>query len=123
MAAVLGIYGKPEVNSNDYIMDPANKVTGLRQGGRGNSSNILKYADGSEWVVLMKNPIERFCGFLYLQEALSELNVGKIEAANNKIAIHRKEIIYLSKYHGDNKLDIMDTYSRHDELLVVEHDA
>jgi len=93
---------KSNNNYNNYIMDASNQVVNIRHGGRLNQSLILKYQDGSEWVVL-NNGEERFCGFLYLQKALNDLNVSKVQAAENKIAIYDRKIIYLSKYYGDNK--------------------
>lgn len=103
-----------------YIMDPANKVVEMRHGGRFNQAVILKYEDGSEWVFLNNKPEERFCGFLYLQKALNDLNVSKVQAAENKIAIHDRKIIYLSKYYGDNKPGFMDLSAYNEELIALK---
>lgn len=83
-------------------MDSTNEFEDMRRGGRLNQSIIMKYEDGSEWVFLNNKGQERFCGFLYLQKALNDLNVSSMQAAENKIAIHNRKIIYLSKYYGDN---------------------
>ena len=95
----------PNTNYSNYIMNPDNQITGMRLGGRLNQAKILTYEDGSEWVFLTDKGKERFCGFLYLQNALKESNIENIEAAENKIAIYDKKIIYLSKYYGDEKPD------------------
>lgn len=99
-----------QINSNnDYIMDPDIKIieTKIREMRinevKSKTFVILRYQDGTEWVHLEDNPIERFCGFLYLINELKVLDVIKIQAVENKMAIKDKKIIYLSKYYGDEK--------------------
>lgn len=87
----------------DYILE--GQIVDMRRGGRLSQSIILKYDDRSEWVYLNNNVEERFCGFLFLQNALRELNINNILPAENRMAIHEREIIYLSKYCGEKKLD------------------
>lgn len=95
--------GAPQTSYDSYIMDPTNELINMRQGGRGNQSVILTYEDNTEWVFLSNKPQERFCGFLYLQNALKESDLNTITAAENKITIHDKEIIYLSQYCGEKR--------------------
>lgn len=66
-------------------------------------SQIVKYEDGSEWVFLSNSEKERFCGFLHLQNALKESNLNNFAAAENKMAIHNRKVIYLSKYCGEKR--------------------
>ncbi len=111
-----------ETQQNEYtqfIMDPNNKIAEKRMGGRFNQSIIVKYEDQSEWVFLSNKPEERFCGFLYLQKAINESNLKNIQAAENKIAIHDKKIIYLSKYYGDKKPGFMELFEYDQELLTL----
>lgn len=117
-------YGTYEVNSNNnYIMDSANKIVEMRRGGRFNQSIILKYQDDTEWVFLNNKPEERFCGFLYLQKVLNELNVSRVQPAENKIAIHDRKIIYLSRYYGDNKPGFMELHEYSKELSILNQDV
>lgn len=114
-----------QVDFNQYIMDPTNEIVEMRKGGMFNRAIILTYKDGSEWVFLNNKGEERFCGFLYLQNAINELNLKCIRAAENKIAIHEKKIIYLSKYYGDKNPDTMDFENNDnlsDELLALKRD-
>ena len=107
---------------NSYIMNPNNKIVEMRNGGRFNQSIILKYQDDTEWVFLSNKPEERFCGFLYLQKELKKSNLNKIQASENKIAIHDRKIIYLSRWHGDKKPDFSETDGYTKELLTLEQD-
>jgi hypothetical protein len=75
----------------------------MRDGGRGNSIEIIKHQDGSEWVILNNKGKERFCGFLYLKSALKTGGFNNVEAAQNKMALHNRKIIYLSRYYGNEK--------------------
>ena len=99
-------------NHSNYIMNPNNQIEDIRLGGRLNQTTIVTYEDGSEWVFLPDKGKERFCGFLYLQNALKESNIENIEAAENKIAIHDKKIIYLSKYCGEEKPDLWKNFDK-----------
>lgn len=90
----------------NYIMDSNNHIKEGRKGGRGNLSTIVKYEDGTEWIFLHEKPKERFCGFLFLQNALAGSNLNNILPAENKMAIHDRNIIYLSKYCGEIKPDL-----------------
>lgn len=92
----------------DYVMDAGNKIIGMRKGGRFNQSTILTYADGSEWVFLPDKETARFCGFLYLQNALKEAGITLIAAAANKMALHDKKIIYLSQYCGEDRPGLLE---------------
>ena len=113
-------HGNYQVNSdNSYIMDPDNEMVSMRRGGRGNQSVILQYQDDTEWVFLNDKPQERFCGFLYLQKALKESNISTIQAAENKITIHDRKIIYLSQYCGEKKLDFMESGKYMNELSIL----
>ena len=99
----------------DYILDK--NFVNIRKGGRFNQSIILKYEDDTEWVFLNNNQKDRFCGFLYLEHVFKrlnsestlkklsskELNLNKIAAAENKMAIYDGKIIYLSRYCGEKK--------------------
>jgi len=107
---------------NSYTMDHSNKIVEIRNGGRFNQSIILKYKDDTEWVFLNNKQEERFCGFLYLQKALEESNLNTIQAAENKIAIHDRKIIYLSRWHGDKKPDVSETSGYSKELSTLEQD-
>jgi hypothetical protein len=89
----------------NYIMDSNNQIIGMRQGGRFNQSIILNYEDSTEWVFVDNKQKERFCGFLFLQKALKESNLHNMLPAENKMAIHDRKIIYLSKYCGEKKPD------------------
>jgi hypothetical protein len=110
-------------SSNPYIMNPANPVVNMRRGGRFNQSIILKYEDGSEWVFLNNRAEERFCGFLYLQKELKDLGVSRVQAAENKMAIQDRKIIYLSKYYGDNKPDFMELHGYGKELSILDREV
>lgn len=101
-------FGSLQTDYHQYIMDPGNVCVEMRKGGRFNQSTILKYQDGTEWVFLNNIPIERFCGFLYLQKALLETNLPTIQAAENKIALHDRKVIYLSRWRGDEKPGFME---------------
>jgi hypothetical protein len=92
----------------NYIMSSSNQIENMRRGGRFNQSIIVTYTDKSEWVFLGDKQRERFCGFLYLQNALKESSLNKIHAAANKMAIHDKKIIYLSGYCGETKPGFFD---------------
>lgn len=111
-----------QVDNNQYIMSSTNKIVEMRKGGRFNQSIILRYEDNSEWVFLNNRPEERFCGFLYLQKAIKESNLNSVRAAENKIAIHDRQIIYLSRYYGDKKPDFMELHEYNDELSVLQQD-
>jgi hypothetical protein len=91
-----------EIDYSQYIMDPNNQVARMDEGGRDNNSIIITYQDNSRWVFLNDSPVERFCGFLYLQQAIKDSNLNSIRAAENKIAIHKGQIIYLSRYYGND---------------------
>ena len=93
-ATNLGLY-------DNYIM--AEPFTSMRKGGRFDQSTILKYEDGSEWIFLNNVPKERFCGFLYLQNALKESGLNNVFAAENKMTMHNHQIIYLSRYCGEKR--------------------
>lgn len=108
-----------EVDHSQYIMDANNKIVEMRKGGRFDQSIILKYEDDSEWIFLNNKPEERFCGYLYLQNAISESNLNNVQAAENKIAIHNRKIIYLSRYYGDKKPEFMELFKYNDELSVL----
>ena len=84
----------------NYIMDSANKIKGMRPGKR---CQILTYTDGSEWVYLADKEKERFCGFLYLKHALEKSGVTNLKAAENKIALNGKQVIYLSRFCGETQ--------------------
>lgn len=88
---------------SNYIMSNSNQIKSMRYGGRFNQSIILTYTDTSEWVFLNDTPKERFCGFLYLQDAIKKAGLSTIRAADNKMALHDKKIIYLSRYCGEIK--------------------
>jgi hypothetical protein len=92
----------PEVQP--YIISSENSCIDVRNGGRLNLSQILTYTDGTEWVFLCEKTKDRFCGFLYLQDALKKAGADKIKAAPNKMAIHDGQIIYLSQYCGEKKV-------------------
>lgn len=91
---------------SSYVISNDNQVTNRRNGGRFDQCSILTYTDTSEWVFLKDKQKERFCGFLYLQNALKEAGLSKLKAATNKMAIYNKEVIYLSQYCGETKPDI-----------------
>lgn len=90
-----------QTNYDSYIMNQ--EIVGMRKGGRRNESTILEYEDGTEWVLLNNPWQERFCGFLYLQNALKESKLDKVEPEENKMALNGKQIIYLSRYCGEKK--------------------
>lgn len=107
-----------QINVNPFLMARSNTVVSSRiEGARG--SQILKYKDGTEWVVLPINKVqERFCGFLYLNRAIKNSGLEHIKAAENKIAIHNeKQIIYLSRYCGDTKPEDSD---HKEEISILE---
>lgn len=101
-------FGTEQTDYKKYIMDTSNEIAEMRKGGRGDQVTILKYQDGTEWVFLSNSPVERFCGFLYLQKALEESNLNTIQAAENKIALHNRKIIYLSRWRGEVKPGFME---------------
>lgn len=111
-----------QIDHSQYIIDSSNKIVSMRKGGRLDQSIILKYEDNSEWVFLNNRVVERFCGFLYLQKAIKELSLNNIQAAENKIAIHGRKIIYLSRYYGDEKPDFMELSEYDSELSVLRQD-
>lgn len=111
-----------QFDHSQYIMGSNNKIDSMRKGGRFNQSTILKYEDKSEWVFLCNNGIERFCGFLYLQNAIKDSNLKTVQAAENKIAIHDRKIIYLSRYYGDKKPDSTELLEHDNELSVLKRD-
>src|SRR5690348_7415785 len=96
-----------------YTMRSSNTITEEREGGRGNQQIILKYQDGTEWIFLNNRGKERFCGFLYLEKAINDVGLKTIKAAENKIAIRGSQIIYLSRYCGEEKPGFMEF---HEEL-------
>ncbi len=81
-----------------YVMQADNQIISEEEG---HGSVVLTYADGSKWVWLKDKPEERFVGFLYLEKALETIEVHSVAAASNKIALHGREIIYLSEYVGE----------------------
>jgi hypothetical protein len=99
-----------ESDYKDYILD--SELVGIRQGGRFNNSTILTYEDRTEWVFLNNKAEERFCGFLFLQNALKQSNVDGVVAAENKMATYKGDIIYLSKYCGETKPDCVDNFQK-----------
>ncbi|HEY5235742.1 MAG TPA: hypothetical protein VIJ14_06160 [Rhabdochlamydiaceae bacterium] len=106
----------PETHLTDiesYVMASDIPIINVRRGGRQDQSTILTYADGTEWVFLSNKEKERFCGFLYMQNAIKEAGLAKVKAAQNKMAIiedeqHGRKIIYLSQYCGEKKPEIFD---------------
>ena len=106
-------------NYDQYIMPSENQIQTMRKGGRFNQSTILTYSDGSEWVFLPNKGEERFCGFLYLQEAIKQAGLSKVKAAENKMAIHDKQIIYLSQYCGDKRLEWPDGFNEASSLAEI----
>ncbi len=92
----------PYIDPRDYFLD--SEIIAERKGGRGDNCTIYKDTTGTEWVKLEGNVKLRFCGFLYLKKALEESNLDYIKAAENKIAIHDRKIVYLSKYCGEEKV-------------------
>lgn len=99
-----------ELDYRNYIIDPALKIKDVRQGGRFNAFKIITYDDGSEWV-LLNNPLrDRFCGYLFLKNALELSNIQNVEAAENRMALNDKTVIYLSKYCGEVKPDILERF-------------
>ncbi len=108
-------------SDNNYIMDSSNEIVNMWKAGRGNQSTIVQFQDATEWVHLGDRPVERFCGFLYLEKTLNEFNVSSVQAAENKIAILNKQIIYLSKYYGDIKPQSL--YKYRDELSILDKDV
>lgn len=97
------VSAKKQIDYSEYVMDQNHKIVGMRNGGRGNSSLIVQYEDGSEWVYLGNRTAERFCGFLYLQEALKQAGLENVFAAQNKLAVNNGKILYLSRYCGERK--------------------
>ncbi len=113
----------PETHLTDYdtyVIGSDNPVSSMRRGGRFNQSIILTYADGTEWVFLNNRGEERFCGFLYMQNAIKEAGLAKVKAAQNKMTIHDRKIIYLSQYCGETKPKMFE-YAK--ELSVLEKDV
>lgn len=92
-------------NYDSYIIDPNNQLQGVRAGGRGNAMQILTYQDGTEWVYLANKQSQRFCGFLYLQDALKREGFDNILPAENKMALNGRQIIYLSRYCGEQRVE------------------
>lgn len=107
---IMNVIGNKNVSDlNKYVMGSNLQITQIDHGGRGNQSKILTYSDGSKWVLLTDKWKERFCGFLYLEHALKEMDgLKKIQAASNKMAIHNKDVIYLSAYCGEKKPDFFE---------------
>ncbi len=62
---------------------------------------------------------ERFCGFLYLESAIAEAGLKHIQAAPNKLALHDRQIIYLSQYCGENKIGFPEQLKYADELATL----
>ncbi len=106
--------------AKNYIMVSANIVVGTRKEDRLRQSTILKYQDESEWVVLDDKPEERFCGYLYLEQALRDLNISRLQAAENKIAIYDRKIVYLSKFYGDYEPRRLELPQYDQELEVLD---
>ncbi len=100
-SATLSTCVTTQIDCEKYIMD--SQIIGDRLGGRDNRSVILQYESGSEWIVLDINPLERFCGYLYLQDALKTSGFSDVEPAENRMAIRDRKIIYLSKYCGEKR--------------------
>ncbi len=103
MSSSVSVSAAPSINFDDYTMSPDNTITDMRRGGRFDIMQILTYTDGTEWVFLDNKPTERFCGFLYLQNALNEMGLTKLRAAENKMALNGRQIIYLSQYCGETR--------------------
>lgn len=107
----------PQINYSNYII-PGDFVTERRGSGlRGNEFYILKSKDGTEWVHLTdprKNK-ERFCGFLYLQNA----QLNEVVPAENKMSKYRGDIIYISKYCGENRPNMLQAAEAVSELLNI----
>jgi hypothetical protein len=99
-----------DFDCKDYIID--SELAGMRKGGRFNNSTILTYEDGTEWIFLNNKAEERFCGFLFLQDALKQSKVDGVGAAANKMAMHNGSIIYLSKYCGETKPDYLESLKK-----------
>jgi hypothetical protein len=108
------------VDYDSYIMSSKNQISKMRYGGRGGGSLILTYTDGTEWVLLNDQLKDRFCGYLYLQNALKEAHVEKIKAAPNKMAIHDREILYLSQYCGEKRLGAVEMTKYDNQLSTLE---
>ncbi len=84
-----------------------NPITGVRKGGRSNSMQIVSLKDGTEWVVINAPEDKRFCGFLYLTQAIEEAGLD-IVAAKNRMVWNNKTVIYLSRYCGEVKPSFME---------------
>lgn len=109
-----------EIQQNPYVMDSSNKFVDMRAGGRGNQCKILKFEDDTEWVYLPNSAQERFCGFLYLENAIKESHLEKVKAAENKMAIHNRKIIYLSRYRGEEKLSFLTSAKYAEEIGILK---
>lgn len=105
-----------QVDYKDYIQE--GKIVADRKGGRLNQSYIITYEDGTEWVFLNNKDEERFCGFLYLQKALKDSGLDDIVAAENRVALDGRDIIYLSKYCGEIRPNVFD-YA--EKILVLNN--
>lgn len=86
---------------DQYTIDPS--VT-IQRTERKRNQTIHTLSDGTQWVQLKDHGEERFRGYLYLNQALK--NNDFVQAAENKMMLLKTgQIIYLSKYCGDQKPD------------------
>ncbi|MDP1835018.1 MAG: hypothetical protein Q8K75_03725 [Chlamydiales bacterium] len=69
-----------------------------------NGDQIIKCEDGTKWFVLRSKECERFCGYLYLREALQKMHCTNVVAAENRLCLNGRTVLYLSKYYADETL-------------------
>jgi hypothetical protein len=84
-----------------YIIDPTLPKPLHRWGGKANAYHMFQYEDNTEWIMLDNQLAGRFCGFLFLQQALKDAGYNHIIAAENKLAIIDDQVCYLSRYCGE----------------------
>lgn len=94
-----------------YFIDPSVGISAIRKGGRSNSFQIVTFDDRSEWVVMTDKGNERFCGYLYLKNALEKAGSSKVKAAENKLFWDKGKVYVLSRYCGEKKLEMKDLLS------------
>lgn len=92
----------------EYFIDPSVEIIAIRDGGRLNSRKIVTLDNGSEWVFMPDKGNERFCGYLYLKEALEKNGSTQVKAADNKLFWWDGKAIVLSRYSGEGKPGMFD---------------
>jgi len=103
---------EPQTSLNNYIIDSSHTIQSVRPGGRNNTMKIVTFSDKSEYIVLNDHMKERFCGYLHLEAACKKQGLQYFRPAENKMYLNDSQVIYLSRYCGEETVSIFSLSQR-----------